>query len=168
MPENGPQTIFGGRILYQPAKTSGTLTRDGIEMAIKSLINQKKIVGDPNAIYNVMFHGNYAACWWNCNPCPPGCKVSPASAFHYVFDMDNKALKYAVVGDPTTSTPVNQGACPFSIVTGPFLNNDPASSCMATTYIHEILEAITDPTGPPHFTICVGELFVIAYNILSR
>ena len=145
MPKNGPQTIFGGRFLYQPNKTSGNFTDGDIQKLVTSFIDQKKILSDSNAIYNVMFHGNLSACWWNCNPCPADCNVQPASAFHYFFDLNNKALKYTVVGDPTTSTPVNQGACAFPINTGPFLNNDPASTCMATAYIHELIETVTDP-----------------------
>ena len=148
MPKNGPQTIFGGRFLSQPNKTSGYFTDGDIQATIQSFIAQKKILSDSNAIYNFMFHGNLSACWWNCPNCPssPGC--AGAIAYHTVFDhSDGKTLKYTVVGDPTTSTPVNIGAFPFPIGNTVYPNNDPASACMASRYIHEIIGTITDPTG---------------------
>ena len=150
MPKNGPRTIFGGRFLYQPNKTSGYFTDGDIYDSVKSLMVQKNILSDSNAIYNVMFHGNLSACWWNCpSYCPRAeeCNGFKAVAWHSVFDWDGKTLKFTVVGDPTTSMPVNQGACAFPINAGPFLNNDPASTCMATTYIHELIETVTDPTS---------------------
>ena len=151
MPKSGPQIIFGGRFLHQPAKTSGLLKEGDIPAMIQSFIAQKKMLSDSNAIYNVMFHGNLSACWWNCPNCPstPGC--ASTVAWRSVFDFDGKPLKYTVIGDPTTSIPVNTGAIPFPIGNSIYPNNDPASACMASRYINEIIGAITNPTGKSLF-----------------
>jgi len=140
MPKNGPQTIFRGRFRYQPSLTSGFFTQEDIQAVIRSFIEQKKILASPN--------GNITTCWWNCPHCPHDC--GGASGFRSYFPYPangNTLLKYSIVGDPTTSSPVNYGAIPFPFGVPTYPNNDPSSACMAMTYVHNLIEIITNPTG---------------------
>ena len=148
MPHNGPQTIFGGRFRYQPSRTSGLFTDSDFQAIIGYFIEQGSILNSHSAIYTVMFHGNLTACWWNCPHCPQDC--GGAAGYHSYFanpPNSNTLLKYSILGDPTTSIPINRGAIPFPEGVTTYPNDDPASACMSTTYMHEVIGIITNPTG---------------------
>jgi hypothetical protein len=67
---------------------------------------------------------------------------------------DKRGVSYvaniAVIGDPMTTKPTPYLDCiPYTY--GATANNDPSADSIATTYMHEIAEVITDPDGNTWF-----------------
>lgn len=102
--------------------------------SIQWLINNRQLPADPNGIYVVMFRGDFEYDGWLDYWC----------AKHDYFPFNDMTLKYAVVGDPSTSG-VDQNSIRCATIYSP--NGNTGADSMITYYAHEIAEAITDPLG---------------------
>ena len=91
-------------MLY-PAPSNGVLTDEDIQLALFEAIQNNTLTGDSNAVYTVMFRGDYNVSYQGKYWLKDWC------SYHGTFALPSGDwIKYAVIGDPSTVAPGQNGA----------------------------------------------------------
>ena len=94
---------FAGSAVVQPTAVGLSVNDSYIEQVVGSLIRTGALPLDSNGIYTVIFRGDFKYPGWN----NPSYSSQSFCSFHSTFTYGSVTVKLAVVGDPTTSSPVN-------------------------------------------------------------
>ena len=134
---------FIERWTFNPSVT--TVSDDFFQNLIGPRIASKGLLNCTQCIFAIIFNGGFQMPGWNGQS-----GYAPFCGYHLVYDYDNQGVSYAaniaVVGDPTTTSPIPYLSC-MSHTYGVTANKDPSGDSIATTYMHEIAEVITDFDG---------------------
>jgi hypothetical protein len=114
---------------YDPI-TFATVGPQISDVVNNALVNHK-LPADPNGVYFVLTSKNVAVADFMKTFC----------AYHSSFSSASGTIKYAFVGDATTSLAI----CSAQSTNSP--NNNPAADAMASVAAHELVEAVSDPEG---------------------
>ena len=135
---------FKGRWTYLSSTKSLTLSNQYLSELIKPDILSRGLQNCTECIYNIMFYGgfSYLGGGWN-NPHAPARDAFCGFHTRFAFQDPSFVATVVVVGDPTTTTPPNDGCISNGFL--PTINGDYAADSMVTTYAHELAESITDP-----------------------
>jgi len=142
IPPSG-KAVFKGRYMYKPNGVKLTITDTDIFNALAFNFNSKTNplpIDSDGGIYCIMFRGDFTYAGWNDPTYAYG-----YCGYHTVLSFPGGSVKVAVVGDPSTSTPQNNGCIGYGF--SPLANNDLGADSMVTTYAHELIEIITDYDG---------------------
>ena len=93
---------FAGSAVIQPTAVGLSINDSYIQNALSNLFRTGALPLESNGIYTVMFRGDFKYPGWN-SPY----ESKSFCSFHTTFTVGSVAVKLAVVGDPTTSSPVN-------------------------------------------------------------
>lgn len=131
--------VFKERWTFLSHTNAAALSREYLKDLILQQVLSKGLQSCRNCIYNIMFFGNFTVHGWN-QPHYP-------CAYHTAYTYDSPAFQayVTVIGDPTTSSPINRACIVNSNV--PTVNGDFAADNMVSTYAHELAEIITNPDG---------------------
>jgi hypothetical protein len=153
-----PQTV-NGKVSYVGAPTfierwtflpSTTTLDDGIlQSLIGPTIVSKGLLNCTDCIFAVIFRGDLKIDGWNGQS-----GWFPFCGYHTRYWYSDGDVSYpaniAVIGDPMTTRPTPHVDCiPYTY--GATANNDPSADSIASTYMHEIAETITNPDGHTWF-----------------
>ena len=93
---------FAGSAVIQPTAVGLSVNDSYIQNALSNLFRTGALPLESNGIYTVMFRGDFKYPGWN-SPY----ESKSFCSFHTTFTVGSVTVKLAVVGDPTTSSPVN-------------------------------------------------------------
>mmetsp|Transcript_12328 Transcript_12328/g.16942 ORF Transcript_12328/g.16942 Transcript_12328/m.16942 type:complete len:980 (+) Transcript_12328:88-3027(+) len=137
----GNTTKISNSVVFGRSVTTATSVPAGSDFSdtdaintIVNLINTGTVPLDQNAVYFIIFPGNFNVLN------PPGWLYAWCG-YHSSFTLSTgETLKYAVMGDPTTSSdPI---LC-SELVAGT-INGNIGGDSMASTYAHELADTVTD------------------------
>ena len=135
---------FIERWTFNPSTT--TLDDGTLQTLIGPKIASRGLLNCTECIFAIIFNGNFQMAGWNGQG-----GYSPFCGYHTMYGYnDNRGVSYAaniaVIGDPYTTSPSPYWDC-ISYTYGATANNDPSGDSIATTYMHEIADVITDFDG---------------------
>ncbi len=93
---------FAGSAVIQPTAVGLSINDSYIQNALRNLFRTGALPLESNGIYTLMFRGDFKYPGWN-SPY----ESKSFCSFHTTFTVGSVTVKLAVVGDPTTSSPVN-------------------------------------------------------------
>mmetsp|Transcript_19092 Transcript_19092/g.27315 ORF Transcript_19092/g.27315 Transcript_19092/m.27315 type:complete len:1041 (+) Transcript_19092:35-3157(+) len=125
--------VFGRSTTYLPTARAIEVTEYQLQQSIIDSINLNRIPYDPNALYTVMFRGDFKTSGWLTNWC----------GYHAYFNLaPGQPVAYAVIGDPSTSPDQSlQSNCEGW--NPPTANGNLGADSMISVYAHEVAEALT-------------------------
>eukprot|EP01035_Chromulina_nebulosa_P040090 gene40090-54197_t len=143
---------FVERWTFNPSIT--TVSDEFFKSLIGPKIASKGLLNCTDCIFAIMFNGGFQMPGWNGQA-----GYAPFCGYHLLFPYDVDGVSYiakiAVVGDPMTTKPTPYYSC-ISNTYGVTANNDPSGDSIATTYMHEIAEVITDFDGNTWYSDSTG------------
>eukprot|EP01036_Dinobryon_divergens_P024051 gene24055-32465_t len=140
---------FIERWTFLPSTT--TLNDDFLQSLIGPKIASKGLLNCTDCIFAIIFRGEFKMDGWNDRQSG----LDQFCGYHKTYGYTDKrgesyVANIAVIGDPMTTRPTPHLDC-ISYTYGATANNDPSADSIATTYMHEIAEVITDPDGNTWF-----------------
>lgn len=149
-----------------PTSKGVTFTQESIERLIWNQITRHGWPVDSRAIYTVFFRGDFVTGGWLTDWC----------GYHSAFSTANGTVRYAVVGDASTSKSALAVACLYN--QGPTTpNGNVGADSMASVFSHEIAEIVTDYMMDAWFfsssefengDMCLGDFGTLSDNFNIR
>eukprot|EP00597_Dinobryon_sp_UTEXLB2267_P000413 CAMPEP_0170076644 /NCGR_PEP_ID=MMETSP0019_2-20121128/13612_1 /TAXON_ID=98059 /ORGANISM="Dinobryon sp., Strain UTEXLB2267" /LENGTH=535 /DNA_ID=CAMNT_0010288481 /DNA_START=218 /DNA_END=1825 /DNA_ORIENTATION=+ len=137
---------FVKSVTYQPTAKGLVVTTSTIRTMLQDLFNTAVLVPDVNAIYMVIFRGDFSYSINLGNPPQPSSWNTNWCGYHtgfYLTGGSRAYYKFAVMGD-TSTAPYPENCAAFADNTT--INHNIGGDSLVNIYTHELAEIITNPT----------------------
>ena len=125
--------VFKERWTFSP--TSNTLTDESLQSMIRPNLVSKNLLNCSDCIFAIIFNGGFQMAGWTTHFC----------GYHTRYGYGPYSANILVVGDPMSANPPYYDCVSYLYSTT--ANGDQSADSIATTYMHEVAEVITDFDG---------------------